>query len=247
VIPANIRQERNPAELVAAPCSSRRFPWLGAFLPAIGSIWPRAGATIVAAAISAVPQARAQAAPPPLEDRSQAVECLTLAVAYEAGYESAEGKQAVAEVVLNRVRHPAFPKSVCGVVYAGSRLKTGCQFTFTCDGSLRRRLPDRVMTQARAIAELAIDGRLTPLVADALNYHADYVSPYWAPSLDRVTKIGAHIFYRRRGGAAPATSALAFAGTIPAAPVDAAASATPPPAFAPWGLEPPPPAASPQR
>ncbi|MEP9360935.1 cell wall hydrolase [Sphingomonas sp. KR3-1] len=184
------------------------------------------------------PHARAQTAPPPLEDRAQALECLTLAVAYEAGYESPEGQQAVAEVVLNRVRHPAFPKSVCGVVFAGSTLKTGCQFTFTCDGSLRRHLPDKVMTQARGIAEQVIDGRLTPVVGDALNYHADYVSPYWAPSLDRVTKIGAHIFYRRRGST-PAIAALSFAGTMPAArPAAFAPGAAPAPAFAPWGLAP---------
>lgn len=209
-------------------------------------MWLIAAIVFTAMSLLGASHARAQNAPSPLEDRAQAMECLTLAIAYEAGYESPEGQQAVAEVVLNRVRHPAFPKSVCGVVFAGSRLKTGCQFTFTCDGSLRRRLTDKVMTQARAVAEQAIDGRLTPLVADALNYHADYVSPYWAPSLDRVTKIGAHIFYRRRGGAAPAITALRFAGAMPAPPAIAMANPAPPPAFAPWGLAPRSPAASPQ-
>ncbi|MBB4099272.1 cell wall hydrolase [Sphingomonas kyeonggiensis] len=209
-------------------------------------MWLIAAIFFTAMSLLGASQARAQNAPSPLEDRAQATECLTLAIAYEAGYESPEGQQAVAEVVLNRVRHPAFPKSVCGVVFAGSRLKTGCQFTFTCDGSLRRRLTDKVMTQARAVAEQAIDGRLTPLVADALNYHADYVSPYWAPSLDRVTKIGAHIFYRRRGGVTPAITALRFAGAMPAPPAIATATPAPPPAFAPWGLAPQSPAASPQ-
>ncbi|WP_398286925.1 cell wall hydrolase [Sphingomonas daechungensis] len=63
---------------------------------------------------------------------------MTSAVYYEAGQESLDGQRAVAQVVLNRVRHPAFPANVCGVVYEGSTRATGCQFTFTCDGSLMR-------------------------------------------------------------------------------------------------------------
>ena len=70
--------------------------------------------------------------------RSQALECLASAVYYEAGNQDEDGQRAVAQVVLNRVRHPAFPNSVCGVVYQGSTRATGCQFTFTCDGSLSR-------------------------------------------------------------------------------------------------------------
>jgi spore germination cell wall hydrolase CwlJ-like protein len=74
--------------------------------------------------------------------REQALTCLASAVYYEAGNQDADGERAVAQVVLNRVRHPAFPNSVCGVVYQGSTRTTGCQFTFTCDGSLAR-APDR--------------------------------------------------------------------------------------------------------
>ena len=70
--------------------------------------------------------------------RARALDCLTSAIYYEAGQESTDGQRAVAQVVLNRVRHPAFPASVCGVVYEGSTRATGCQFTFTCDGSLAR-------------------------------------------------------------------------------------------------------------
>ena len=70
--------------------------------------------------------------------RAQALECLTSAIYYEAGQESADGQRAVAQVILNRVRHPAYPSSVCGVVFQGSTRTTGCQFTFTCDGSLAR-------------------------------------------------------------------------------------------------------------
>ena len=77
--------------------------------------------------------------------REQALNCLASAVYYEAGNQDENGERAVAQVVLNRVRHPAFPASICGVVYQGSTRPTGCQFTFTCDGSLqpaarRRRL-----------------------------------------------------------------------------------------------------------
>jgi len=202
------------------------------------------GLAVLVAGTSPPPTRAQSTLPRPVEDRTRAVECLTLAIAYEAGFESAEGQQAVGEVVLNRARHPAFPKSVCGVVFAGSTLKTGCQFTFTCDGSMRRILPERVMAQSRKIAGEVIDGRLPPLVGDALNYHADYVSPYWAPSLERVTKIGAHIFYRRRGTAIAVLAGRPVSGFAPNADQAAvpAPVTAPAPAFAPWGLAPPVPA-----
>jgi len=197
------------------------------------------GAAVIATGSLAVPHAQAQSGLPVVEDHTRAIDCLTLAIAYEAGFESPEGQQAVAEVVLNRARHPAFPKSVCGVVFAGSTLKTGCQFTFTCDGSMRRSLPEKILARSRAIAEQVFDGRLPPLVGDALNYHADYVSPYWAPSLERVTKIGAHIFYRRRGATAAALPVPRARSIAPSpGPAETSAPATSP-GFAPWGLAPP--------
>ncbi len=181
----------------------------------------------------------------PIEDRDRAVECLTLAVAHEAGYESLEGRQAVAEVVLNRMRDPAFPKTVCGVVFAGSTRRTGCQFTFTCDGSLRRTLPDAVVAAARAIAEQAIDGQAPSQVAGATHYHADYVNPYWAPSLTRLAKIGAHIFYRSRGASAfgtPGANPIVNAEMPIAVEARALGAPSPEPAkgriFAPWGIAP---------
>lgn len=229
--------------------SLRRPVHQGQASPAPGLLHGLGAWTAALACVSvAAPSARAQDAPPlPIEDRAQAVECLTLAIAYEAGFEPVEGRQAVAEVILNRVRHPAFPKSVCDVVFAGSTRRTGCQFTFTCDGALRRRLPDNVLAQARAIAEQAIDGQLPPLVGDATNYHADYVSPYWAPALERVTKIGLHIFYRRPGAVAPGGSAIVAAGGSPGG--TAPPKSAPAEPFAPWGLTPmaapPPPGAHP--
>ncbi|MDF0487764.1 cell wall hydrolase [Sphingomonas sp. H39-1-10] len=181
----------------------------------------------------------------PVEDHERALECLTLAVAYEAGYESQEGQQAVAEVVLNRVRNPAFPKTVCDVVFAGSTRRTGCQFTFTCDGSLYRRLPDRILSAARIVAEDALAGRAPSRVPGATNYHADYVHPYWASSLNLVRKIGAHIFYQPQGG-----NSISLPGGVPLANLtnsDERGSATSklektsaPQVFAPWGLATPP-------
>ncbi|NUT00114.1 MAG: cell wall hydrolase [Sphingomonas sp.] len=132
--------------------------------------------------------------------RARALECLTSAVYYEAGQESSDGQRAVAQVVLNRVRHPAFPASVCGVVYEGSTRATGCQFTFTCDGSLSRGPMLGAWQRARTVAEAALAGYVYKPVGNATHYHADYVVPYWAPTLTKNAVIGAHIFYRWAGG-----------------------------------------------
>ncbi|QNM83929.1 cell wall hydrolase [Sphingomonas sabuli] len=130
---------------------------------------------------------------------AQALECLTQAVYYEAGNESADGQRAVAQVVLNRVRHPAFPSTVCGVVYQGSTRTTGCQFTFTCDGSLMRG-PNLVSwKRSREVAEAALGGAVFAPVGLATHYHANYVVPYWASTLAKNAVIGAHLFYRWAG------------------------------------------------
>ena len=147
------------------------------------------------------------------ESRERALECLTSAVYYEAGQEPVAGQQAVAQVVLNRVRHPAFPASVCGVVYEGSTRSTGCQFTFTCDGSLAR-VPERASwNRARQVAAAALAGFVQPSVGNATHYHANYVAPYWAPTLAKITSAGAHIFYRWSGGwGRPAAFAQSYSG-----------------------------------
>ena len=134
------------------------------------------------------------------ETRARALECLTSAIYYEAGQESMAGQQAVAQVVLNRVRHPAFPASVCGVVYQGSTRTTGCQFTFTCDGSLARAPEPSAWNRARKVAEAALSGHVQASVGNATHYHANYVVPYWASTLNKTDVIGAHIFYRWQGG-----------------------------------------------
>ena len=131
--------------------------------------------------------------------QARALDCLASAVYYEAGNQSADGERAVAQVILNRVRHPAFPSSVCGVVYQGSTRATGCQFTFTCDGSLERRPdPDR-WARAKKIAEAALNGAVFGPVGLATHYHADYVVPYWASTMAKNAVVGAHLFYRWAG------------------------------------------------
>lgn len=143
------------------------------------------------------------------DDRARAEECLTQAVYYEAAVEPVEGMQAVAQTVLNRLRHPGYPKSVCGVVYEGSQRATGCQFSFTCDGSLTR-VPNPVLWErARSVAQRALGGFVLGSVGTATHYHADYVAPYWAPTLYKITQIGRHIFYRWTG---PSGLPRAFSG-----------------------------------
>lgn len=128
-------------------------------------------------------------------DRDRALDCLGLAAWYEAG-DNVEYQRSVMQVILNRVAHPAFPKSICGVVFEGSHRKTGCQFTFTCDGSMMRRRPSpAAMARARSVAELALNGTTYPSVMQATHYHADYVQPWWSGALVRLGKVGQHIFY----------------------------------------------------
>lgn len=131
--------------------------------------------------------------------RSQALQCLASAVYYEAGNQDGDGERAVAQVVLNRVRHPAFPNTVCGVVYEGSTRPTGCQFTFTCDGSLAREPDSEGWRRAKAVAEAALNGFVYAPVGWATHYHADYVLPTWASSMAKNAIIGAHLFYRWSG------------------------------------------------
>lgn len=129
---------------------------------------------------------------------STALKCMTQAIYYEAANEPAQGKRAVAQVVLNRMRHPAYPSSVCGVVYDGAN-KRVCQFSFTCDGSLLRAPMARQWKESLAVAKSALTGTIEPSVGTATHYHADYVLPRWAYTLGKIDKIGVHIFYRFKG------------------------------------------------
>jgi hypothetical protein len=137
--------------------------------------------------------------PASTNDVRSALDCLTAAVYYEARSESEDGQRAVAQVVLNRVRHPAFPKSVCGVVYQGSNRATGCQFSFTCDGSLARGREPGPWDRARRLAAQALAGYVYEPVGLATHYHTTAIHPWWADALTKAVTIGAHVFYRWRG------------------------------------------------
>lgn len=131
-------------------------------------------------------------------DALTAESCLARAIYYEAGFEPLDGKEAVAQVIVNRVNDPAYPDTVCGVVYQGSGRRTGCQFSFACDGSERRRPPTKSqLSAARSLAHATLKGFTPDEVGEATHYHADYVEPYWAPSLIQVKAIGHHVFYRK--------------------------------------------------
>ena len=167
---------------------------VNALIPAIPAVGPSARPFIL----------RASA-----EDAAKAQHCLAQAVYYEAASEPDQGQAAVAQTVLNRLRDPGFPKSVCGVVFQGAQLPTGCQFSFTCDGSLARQPSQSGWARAMAAAKRALGGFVEKSVGYATHYHADYVWPYWAPTLVKVNQIGAHIFYRWSG---PSGEPGAFVG-----------------------------------
>ena len=129
--------------------------------------------------------------------REQAVQCLATAALYEAGGDR-RGQRAVMQVVLNRVRLAGYPKTVCGVVYQGAARPTGCQFSFTCDGSQARR-PERAgWAAARRAARRALSGYVFRPIGTATHYHTDWIVPYWIGSLDKIARVESHIFYRPR-------------------------------------------------
>ncbi|NJS13555.1 MAG: cell wall hydrolase [Sphingopyxis sp.] len=132
------------------------------------------------------------------EEFQRARDCLAAALLYEAGDDD-KGQRAVAQVVLNRARHPAFPKSVCGVVFQGSERTTGCQFTFTCDGALARRYTDLAWLRAQSVAMAALNGAVDPSVGLATHYHTDWVRPYWSDSLEKIAAVDTHLFFRWPG------------------------------------------------
>ena len=131
--------------------------------------------------------------------QQRAADCLAAAEWYEAG-DNPPGERAVAQVVLNRTRHPAFAKSVCGVVFQGADHPDACQFTFACDGSIAARTPGvAAWSRARAIALAALSGAVDTEVGLATHYHADYVVPRWRDSLVKLRIVGPHLFYRWPG------------------------------------------------
>ncbi len=124
--------------------------------------------------------------------------CLAIAIYFEARGEPTRGQVAVGQVILNRVRSPLFPETVCGVVYQG-QMNPGCQFSFTCDGKTDNPRNDGQWAQAQSIAKRIMAGELwLPEVGYSTYYHANYVRPDWTGDMSRIDTIGRHIFYKKR-------------------------------------------------
>lgn len=148
-------------------------------------------------------------------DRMRATLCLASAIYYEAATEPDEGQRAVAQVVLNRVRHPQWPNTVCGVVYQGSSAP-GCQFSFACDGAMARAPMLSAWIRARRVAERALAGEVYAPVGSATFYHTMQVAPAWGRRMTPVAIVGAHIFYRMPGESPDAAALpMRYAGREP--------------------------------
>jgi spore germination cell wall hydrolase CwlJ-like protein len=124
--------------------------------------------------------------------------CLAEALYYEARGEGEEGQKAIAEVILARVESKLYPKTICDVVYQGASRKTGCQFSFACDGSLLKKKHHAAWEQAELLAAKIVNGslRLAGRTSKAVSFHTVGVTPVWSRTMMRVTQIGNHIFYR---------------------------------------------------
>lgn len=132
-------------------------------------------------------------------EASRDLECLTQAVYFEARGETPSGQAAVAQVVLNRVRHPSFPKSICGVVFQGAYGRGACQFSFACDGSMRKRREPGAWARAERVATRALSGGVMDGIGNATHFHTINVSPNWGPRMVRVGQVGLHVFYKFGG------------------------------------------------
>ncbi len=161
--------------------------------------------------------------PPPSQD----LDCLAQAIYYEARGEPLEGRQAVAQVVLNRLRSPLFPKTVCGVVFQGAGRATGCQFTFTCDGSRDRAPKPDAWRDAQSLAADALAGHAPSVVGLSTHYHAVWMRPGWSLAMTPTRQIGGHRFYV--GGAG--------SRRLAAAPPLVLGAAAAPAGFSVWGLQ----------
>lgn len=132
------------------------------------------------------------------DDLARATDCMAAAMLYEAG-DDPRGQYAVGQVVINRARHAAFPKSICAVVFQGEERATGCQFTFTCDGALTRRYSATAWKRAQDHASQMLHGSISANVGLATHYHTDWVRPYWSDTLSKIAIVDTHLFFRWPG------------------------------------------------
>lgn len=212
VVTAKVAKQKAIAKLIAETESDSIVPAAeGADAVARNALLPVSTLAVEAAQPFVMPTVS-------LAQSTNAQRCLTQAIYYEAATESDAGKAAVAQVILNRMKHPAYPNTVCGVIYQGSA-RPGCQFSFACDGSMRRAPVPALWRRSGEIARAALAGHVETSVGMATHYHANYVLPRWAPKLTKIEQIGAHIFYRWPGSwGKPTAFSDAYAGAeyIPA-------------------------------
>lgn len=179
----------------AAPAATPPAPALEAIGKATTATKVAAPAPVPAALPASLREARGL--PPPSMLANAERECLATAVYFEARSEPLSGQVAVAQVVLNRVADPSYPDSICEVVYENDHRRNACQFSFACDGLPETALEAKAWEQAKKVSDEVVAGQAkVQHVATATHYHAIYVDPYWAPSMQRLMKIGAHVFYR---------------------------------------------------
>jgi len=137
-----------------------------------------------------------------LKTRERQLDCLAMNIYREAGYESFEGKVAVAQVTMNRSKHPNFPSDICAVVFQKSVImdKVVCQFSWHCDSAARTRPVNKeAYNESYAVAKkVLLENFRLDTLKDALYYHATYVNPRWP--LEKIGSIGNHIFYRGKKG-----------------------------------------------
>jgi hypothetical protein len=127
--------------------------------------------------------------------------CMATAIYFEARSESYRGQIAVGQVVMNRLAHKIYPKTICNVVFQNQHMRNACQFSFACDGIPERVTEQKAWAQAEEIAKGVINGTLyETAVGKSTHYHATYVYPHWAPKLKKNTKIGLHVFYQFKSG-----------------------------------------------
>jgi spore germination cell wall hydrolase CwlJ-like protein len=235
-LPANPALPPLPEPMLLQPVTPTDAAAINAAIPISTAPNPRADSVVLRAATA--------------WDQQRSLQCLAEAIYYEARSEPEDGQRAVAQVVLNRVRSPAYPGSVCGVVYQGPmRAGGGCQFTFTCDGSLGAAPAGPSWDRARRIAAAALAGSVYAPVGLATHYHTQQVVPTWAFRLVKAAVIGSHSFYRMQGawgesgafrqryaGREPNPAAI-VAARLPAAPAPRFALATqfPPSGYATGG------------
>lgn len=198
VVPRTELPSVDPVEIARLPMDRARA--FNAAIPFVGGPNPAARAFVLSGSEA---------------DRGRAIDCLAAATWYEAG-DDAVGQRAVAQVILNRARHPAYPNSICGVVFQGQERRTGCQFTFTCDGAMARSPSPAAWARAQDIARRALSGEVYAKVGHSTHYHTDWVVPYWSASLDKVAEVHTHLFFRWTGWwGTPGAFRRTYAGAEP--------------------------------